>query len=1262
MKRAIFQTQILTKHILYVGVIAMILSCGYIKPIKLEPVPNEAVLKKSFFFNEDGSKKTFVCGWIPVNEMGQLSEWSYAGRVAPLHYAPAFESCNLQFDIEQNLLIGRRIHPTLGPDQYEVFITIPILNHHNLELARDEYGRPQNKTERRTDKDHWSAREWIELDFKGVKMMDKTQQLMWGGDQIIRSYDEEMILGDNNFMAFSITVSDSELGSHNQADFRFNFLEYKHDPQFEKRYYHPDNSRLFAALYGVNEVVDGNKGFHYITKWDFSDDKIPYTFCLYHFPNNETEQIAFDTIDRWNKALNDVFNEGSSEKKQRTFFKAESKKESKYPFDLRCNSITYVNEKRLTYGTPLGIANLQADTRNGKVLWGSIIIWGGGIESTLQSWSSLMPSSSTSGMTSVMGKSSEAFLANPLYFMTSPTPTKVLGFSTNDQELISTPQMNNISISDFVDLEDENFKKLVISKFIDKNSKNNNEIEKQYDDFKNTLASGLESYLMESERKNKEIIKTLGSKDSLMDLMIGNRTAEAGKNYFLQHFPNEFEQFLQNQEKGHFEKKISNQIYSSNHLPYPDSDKNLGVVISSLGSLKSEHLKNRPIEQMVKVLLLEAMLHEFGHLLGMGHNFKENILRESTPGKVVNEFPHRHGHPASKDLETILERKKKAIPTHYSTIMGYPDIITVMSSDYDQWEPGPQDKMVLQYIYKNHYPLYDGQSSNYYYAKVPNDGRIPWNGATINGKHYELAYYDSCTDMMEAYGLDPYCNKFDRGHDAPSIVKSYFDDFWSRLEYDLLNTTDMKGNPYFSYYNLWNRSLDTFYRVRKFYDYMRSKFSKDIKEIHDQNPANLISFSKCAQKDQRVDLIKEKMIENSELNELCNANKMAVEGLGKLLSHEGADYIQFDNDHYNVQAVWNISNEKEVYDSLRPDGLWKIMSILPVKYSALFTLTTAKAYFSMWPNIVLPINKYTREGENTKFIYQTLYPELFNISIANAVTNNLTFAATSKGKKARIKNTTLFMGHYLGQAFKSLQGTNDTLLFDKDYIKALERSSQFHVNDSRFLVPVFLEVIEETDPSNRTETNHYRAFNAMFSPVNYGDNTSSFTPLGPAYLLPNKKVIFSQPVNHFMVQVSDVMFFNRKMAYFWAARSTYTEETKYNQLDATSITKELVDKYREIHHTCVSGQKLEKYFSKDNRNFKGILILPDIATNSQSYELFLQSLKSEYENYQEYLNNEGSQYDGQVCMNTPDDLSMLVTAALAMNNTFLPLIFDYYLK
>jgi hypothetical protein len=323
-------------------------------------------------------------------------------------------------------------------------------------------------------------------------------------------------------------------------------------------------------------------------------------------------------------------------------------------------------------------------------------------------------------------------------------------------------------------------------------------------------------------------------------------------------------------------------------------------------------------EKALRSVIKELLAHEFGHFLGLGHQFKENILpaKGSVPDSIYNK---------------LTEKALKKNMTHYSSVMGYRNPVSEILEP-DNILPGPHDELVLRYLYKQEYPTYTAGAADFTYTKVPENGIVP----------DKASYFPQCNDIEASISMDPFCNRFDRGYSATTIAKNYFDDIYNTQIQSLFSFSDNKSLDADEYeYYLWRRSFKILGRLRLFYDYMRLYYKSDFDDIR-RKEENLYEFSEaCAQTEVTNPDLKKLFSNKPPLKELCQANKLILKEMKELVAKNVTDFTK--KDFNNRFTPGGMSGGDVSRDWSQFSGTWTEMTGVPFKIAALFTLTTGRS-------------------------------------------------------------------------------------------------------------------------------------------------------------------------------------------------------------------------------------------------------------------------------------------------------------------------------
>ncbi len=1236
--------------------------------------------------------KTFVCGWAPISEVGYISEWT---QVHGAHLLPA---CNIQFDIEETELVGKQVTPGVPRKDWPTLITVPINSHFDFVRSTDKYNRPKNEWVHRTDRHSWEARTSMSVNWRELSVHDWAYRLLYGGTLTVSVNDfERTLYKGKSYIAFTSSVSSSYFGAHHQAQFRFNFLEFDSDTTFEKRLSHQDNSNHFGTLWGLGSKLNGIHQIKYLARWDFRESVIPHEICLNGFAGSlEAREIAIETLEQWNEALveAEVVPRG-----KKAF--VVSSQEMNHLFDLRCSSISYVSDKRISARSPLGIAQAQMDVKTGKILWAGSTNYGGALEEWVEHYrgSNFGTGDAFMHMPSEAGYSEEynrpILGGNPFGHMVSPVDITSMPFREGSanvfnvedtikslyrgKHLIAHKGYDGFiqDLQQFEGLDEQGIDAMIrdgrfaemAKKFYANGSTNPTAHSWEFLGKKlaTMIAEVRGDTMMPGNRfllKDESLLygKAIGvciaevnamstDSSSMLDgekwhsWMLGAHAYREDQLMRSVMLGRDYGDMAPGLQTAHRNQKVEQNLKRMHNTGVVDLDHTIGRFAMQAAAAPAELQDDIDVEDLVKTSLKKTMLHEFGHMLGLGHNFKDNIM------PIKGSIPDAHWDALEKD-----RKKQNTVNLNFTTIMGYPHAYQVMARRPEEVKIGEQDKLVLRFIYNNQIPIYNGKDVDFEYVRlvdeipVGRDGRIPGKDEDLGRyspslKGYKVSYFPSCTDMMAMLALDPYCNRWDMGWDATSIVKSYFDDYKNNWLSKLNNFAKVRNNLWLVRYYLWRGSLRTFSRVRIFYDYMRREYRDEILKIAENDPKNLLSFSKCANKDQDKNIVRT-VIQSAdpEFEELCNLNREIVKELGSFITDPGNDFSVFDDSDWSVPTnEWGSGFE----DWSRVWGTWKEVGVLPIKMSALFALTTAQSFFT-YGHYVIPNYKYSKSGMNNKYVYASLYPEEFTKNITSSVLSNIKLNKDT-GNEPKMGRIALFMGSFLMQTFGyPFQSTNDFHEFDGDYMENIKQQSQFIFNARYPFVPVFVRIKRPNGGGKDPE----KISNFIAFIYEWGQEIKE---LGNAYMLPEGKVFFGTTAETFVYPISNLIFLSDNIALAWGIRVQYNK-SDYSALWVEGIKHNLFTTYEDIGTTCREKAGLSSYFSTSNKKFGGFYIPYGIAGNDTRYREFTDSVRKQFD---KYLEEPGYSENGTVCTKALDDVGLVVSQALALNNIFLPMVFRY---
>lgn len=1259
--------------------------CSYKTPIQETPPPTEFRVQKTMFEQETDkgiTRKRFLCGWTPEKVAGEYSDYVFA------FYNKA-DHCNIEFEITEDELVGKLVSPSFPNDRarWQNIITIPITKHYNYEREVDKYNRTTNRVIENTSRDHWSRRPYMNLDFTHVRINNWAYSLFdFGKDQIVNNVEDvEWDMG-RNFFAFTVEAQHSWLGSMMQGKFRFNFLAFEHDESFNATPYSYENSKNVNILHVLGKMVNGDKPEMYAAKWD---TRAKHDIYLNNFPE-EYVQIGKDVIELWNDEFQKIGHGRPFNVKVR---------KDKYAFDLRYPGITWVSDKSLSLSGPLGVAMASADVLNGKVLWGGVTIWGGLLEKIINSYTPAMNASAYGSAANTFSKPVVQFsLMDP----PSGIPMSRSAFPDSlkqvlPPETIKAELRRNIMEKNQVTslLQSQVGGQLSAQGFnaeelTDVNQKIAEDLQQgrvpspysvppgSTADTKQKIQAANRA-IIDAQKRLKTIAPMLTNEKALDSLSMDawkqmtqlNQMGQARGQMkelmnadFLQRligqpmlaqsmgsFPtkdaagfrymNEHGASLSRAELREKLVEATENHYSGNAFDYDRSF--AGVAFQWNAAMANKNINKF---SAVRALTKDILLHEVGHMLGMGHNFKENILPErgTVPAKYL-------------DGEKGLVAKANHDLTNYTTVMGYKNGVTDVLTKYEDLAPGPNDTLVLRYLYNNEYPVFPldaKDSDDYKFVKLEEDG-IMEKQVDLGGRAYRLAFFPSCNDVEASFGVDPYCNRWDRGYDAKTLVKNYFEDYKGNLTSQLYAfANNIKGGSYwYNEYYLWMKSLSTFGRVRVFYDYMRQKYENELSSVlsvgGQSRIQNLLDFSQVCKSDngaavnkQLADLFADP--KNAELKNLCEATGIMFEELKTIMELPGPDSTKLNYfDSYASSSVFG-GDARPSYS--RFYGSWTEIARNPLKISALYTLTSPYPFVNLggW---LLPVDRFSRFDGS--YLLNTFYPKEFSQAIASTVDYNLAFANTSLEPRTKIGRSVLALGYFLMFNYQS----NDPLSIDQSAVKNVRDQTLFDYNF------VAIEVERKAEDGKEIAK--------KFKGTIYNFYGRGNEKVDEVYMYTNDRTVILPPNHSLLYPLTRVRWYSASNGYYYAIKMDYPDDY-YDRLKSVSVRQSLGSMYYETMKQCIQGTNRNglRYFFNDSVSesvFPGFTFPVTISERDTDKAKFFQSLENQFDRY---YRNEGNvlpeKPDPKSCEEALRGQGLLVLAASAINGYYLFDLYDYIEK
>lgn len=1219
------------------------------------PVPSEQTIEKSFFVDPSGKPKTFLCGWAPEVEIGELGESLFG------HLDHASPHCNLEFEIRENALVGKLVNPSFPNDRkrWKEYVEIPIVSHFYYERAKDAHGRDTNEWIENSSRSHWTARPMIKIELSAIRFHD--QSLFWStwinSKQVTHSTVSEIDWDKKSgFLGFTLNARISgsvygwNLDTEAQAKLRVNFLRFEHDSKFQKTPYHQENARFMNILHIMGRRHDLEPEL-YAAKWDLSK-----TTKLYINGANEEriKTLLVSAIEKWNQAF---VAEGLVAKGHRVFEPIIQNRA--HDFDLRYPGLTWVSDRRISDNSPLGVGHAHADVRNGQILWGGVTLFGGIIERLIQS--NLPADGDSSGSASAMERSDRKFpadlkamrvpekLALPTIFselnlgqrseMNRQFKDMSLGFLESELQRVQTQQMNSTQAKgkhnkeDFEKWRDEQVRSLT----------------KQMEALgKPGMASRIAQDLADQARQMKVDTDQQFSNKNLVQWLGYNKndSPTAPKLEMAAEDQTALQEIVRSSKTGAERSAKLRRFVPGAISKFPDQELT-GRQLRASMARSSAHGK-RSVQDMYDGFVMDLTLHEVGHMIGLGHQFKENILPDegTVPSAVYNEL---------KGLAT-----KSNEYTNATSVMGYKSGRNWLQVDANTVSPGVQDRLVLHYLYGRQFSVYDKSKDKFEFVNVDSHGLIP-ESADVHGQRLKVSYFPQCNDIEASWDADPFCNRWDRGNTATELVTSYFEELSDNLVADLYSFVGgRRADPELNEWYLWARSFGTLSRTRLFYDELRLMLEtdKDFKPLWDRVRGDenaLYEFSTACQADGRSSIqstaLKELFYDfgakSERARDLCRATGLALSEMSFLMTLPESDYTKID--HKERYIMGGMLAGEGQRDTRQLFGKWYQLTNLPLKVASLFTLTSPTAFLSFgWAN---PF--YMLEGRTP--LYRTLFPREYTKLVADMVKSNLQFESLGDADRTTLGHTILYSSFLLPrQNF----GSSDAGLLPSDYLRTLKNQNQF-----QFSLAAVLVTATQSQADSKTKANYYKRFTGTIFDIMLNKSRTA----RDVYLLPRGSVLVR--VNDmFIVPLTQLRFLDDNNAYIIGIKIDYDYEVGDRLLEG-SVKYVLNELHERVNSTCVAGfdgSGLGNYFSSSNDSFEGFYIPPGISTESgkEKTTLFFESIDEEFSKYEKKVHAKMTgPYKEKtmklVCDQALRGVGQISSAAALLNGFWLPITGDF---
>lgn len=1188
-----------------------------------KPAPNDEGVEKSFFVDSNGKPKTFLCAWSPEMGRGLYGEMLTLVTNQAMH-------CNMEFEVTESYLVGKIINPSFPNDRsrWKEALKIPIRAHYYYERKKDQHGREMNEWEENTSRSHWSARPMMKLDLSAVNIQNFFDY--YGGGNVT-SVEEIEWDRQSNFLGFSINVV-SNYFPELQGKFRVNFLKFEHDPTFVKTPYNTENARFFNILHVMGRKIEGVEQELYAAHWDLRN---PTTLYISGVPADQ-QKTVLSAVEKWNLTLAEI---GAISKGQKAFIPVI--KELKHPFDLRYPALVWISDKRISANSPLGIGMAHADVRNGKILWGGVTLYGGMLESYINRYA---PVEAASSVANVQGLSPFQQFA-PIF---AKNPQGLLGIddlrATDRNQLIG-----NMANDQRAHLETE----------IARLSRAGNDPEKlrNFQDQLSQLAGSSSSMnkivadLIKHSRQEGKDVSDFFKRTSVAELVGLSRQEQVRVQQLGQPSARKKEDARDQQGPPTKEERIK-QLSRQDSSFFIETDRTAEKMSGAWMAAAAQQTRNYP--DLLESVVADLTLHELGHFLGLGHQFKENIVPQE-------------GTVPSKIRQELLEKADAAHEyTNYTSVMGYRNGRTEMALPAADLNPGPHDKLVLRYLYKSQYTVFDKDSDQFLYAKVPASGKIPTTSGvkTKEGqfKALKTSYFPACNDYEASLDADPFCNRWDRGSKAEDIVASYFQQISDNLLSRLYSLVGGGGSHWAHEYYLWMSSFDSFSRVRLFYDEMRRRLRSedDLKPIWDElrnDKDALFAFSQACQAETipsgTPDVLKRLFERRADIKDLCRANALALREFRFFLNLPEGDYTRLDHTNRYISGGYLEGDVTRSYGGFL--GSWFQLSNFPLKFVSMYTITSANPY-QFWGYWLVP-NMFYDSPEN-RALYRTLYPREYTRLVSDSVQNNMRFAATGLDNVTSIGRTILAASSLLPyQRYMA----NDAARLPREYTTMLEQQTEFQLS----MVAVILTAVKP-DANSTVKADHYKKFTASV----YDFFTGKSTTASEVYILPKGDVIV-RANGMFIYPITKMKFYDGTSSYVIAYKVGYDYE-EGDKLVEDSVKSALLEKHNSIASICIDGfnrNGLGAYFDSAQKDFDGFYIPPGISEEigKEKTGLFYESIEKAYAKYDEYSKksipeNFPLRSMRRVCDESMRAIGQISASAALMNGYWLSITADYVEK
>lgn len=1181
--------------------------CSLRKRATETPVPNEQNFNKEFFFEKgDTSKpKRFIFGKA-TTQVDTIAEKGGALYLTQLNLHE-----NIEFKLTYDYLIGYRVNPSL-PNNRERWIPvlrIKISKHFYNEMRKDEYGRDTKEFIENDQRSDWTRRPMMKLDLTNITYEENAVRASSLKREILTLAADEIERDDkNSFLGFNINEKVTwSFGRNNNSSTTMGITS-----RINLLAFKPDYNFKGTAYHVSN--ADYFNILHTVSR-QIEDGggvdrqvmkaaKWDFSKPLDIYLNNVPEKYTQVFIDAVNEWDLMLQNIKAVPEGQKAF-RVHTTYPGKYTFDLRYPTLNWVEDTRISAHGPLGIALNNADLETGKMIGANVVIYGGKLEAFLNRYPVSSGSSKFSKIVNTVEMAAFPFV--PFNFGGGPSNIPLLQQSLNDIRFDLLPSAPSVAM---FDAATTNF----------------------------TLNTDFES---------------------LLDTQFFEHTSDLNT---LQE-PLTFEQALQQE---HYQQLKSNSLESGFFVSH--HDRTFADMVPQLSAAMGTIISSSDRENVKRSVIKNVLLHELGHFLGLGHQFKGSILPEEGTLPTIYTDSVRNANKA----ESLYARSRAATgKTNYTSIMDYPSGFVEVAIKEKDVKPGPHDELVLRYIYKGEISLYDKANDKFNFEftldKINQQyaGQIP---PTVNGM--KVAYFPACNDWDATLMRDSECKRWDDGITPAEIVESQFRmvrDNISSILFNFSNRSNQSAEEAES--RLWGTALGMFSNVRTFYDDLRIHLAETIYEgnltqweaLRGDNDA-LFNFSRaCVQNTANIqNAVLKKIMRDKKVRKLCKANIAVLNQTRSFISLPMFDHtdVSFSTSMQGGFIGGEGSNNSSKYFS----GTFTGLTNYPLKMAALYNMTSPNPY--MLYNGYFMNNLFFDKSEY-RFLYRTLFPHEVTEIMSLAVTKNMAFGSNenSASGETTLGKTVLSLAYLNSIMNSGNYSGNETARPTDDYNRILQTQARFDFKS----VAIMITTVEPTEGDKE------RIKQFKFDLLDL--RTMKTAPIQDVYIMPGGRII-ARDKGKFLFPLSEIRFINDSTAFVMAYQIEYDEPALEDKLFEESTKALLTSEHSKIVDDCIDGinsSGLSKFFTGATRDdltpeeqFVGFHIQLGISTelNSTKRDQFKASIQQEYNKYEAYARAKNPKLNVQNtmtrrCEEAVRGVGMISSAAALLNGYWLGITNNY---